>query len=724
MQSCATKENKDLQKEKSKNSLKALFPSLESYKSFIDDNGEDSQIKKSILNFAHENGLIHSVEEKDFISNIQSYTPDFKIDRNELSFETLKQDADIQSIRRLTNEINLLVKKHLNVEDEVNNTMFSRLGNEPPNTIRKRNTLRLLAFWIGYERSHLISKWNYEALLRICPTENFAKVDKGTRMAFTIKGDMINEKIIKRFKEELQKCLIELEISYASFAKDLLLKPTELSLNLPQNKANINNLSSYKNCVFDAILIAHQMMIRWSIIDNNTQKNVLSIAICTGHFSLFDKKYLHKILNAHLPENYCIRLCNFTHQCIINNDIRIIFNDVPTDIKEDHDETIRIWNIKSLWNVLYLDFIPIILDDPLLQIDTQDDLETLISGNEERRDQADLVSLYLKSSYNIMLGVEIAKTLFHRKLCHAANDIIEIIIARSPDHLSSRVQRMMNFTALAKSSPTYNISRIYFDRFEKEAIYIQQHHSNLGDDFESEYASGYYLQALYLLRLLRKNDGIYRYRSEVLDKNDVFRLLHKSESILEKGLTIPKTGYRSFYWLIRIASLRLILEQSQDYCEKEMIVFDKKNICADISSEYFTVLNFIRNGSFKRERLYKVIESYQNSVYLRSLIPNIHFSIAAFVWDFFPDFTIDDVKFIFASLEAAIKTANKVKKDSLYIYSIAGPFLIPHQEFIEQVKISIKEIEKRTGKVSQLKSKKEINQLRLDGFKLSLFHLV
>ena len=204
----------------------------------------------------------------------------------------------------------------------------------------------------------------------------------------------------------------------------------------------------------------------------------------------------------------------------------------------------------------------------------------------------------------------------------------------------------------------------------------------------------------------------------------MIQLLSKSESILKKSLTVPRTGYRSLFWLIRISSLKCILESTDEYFDKKTPITDVKNIYFDVSTEYLTVLSFIKNTALKRDRIYHSFQRYLDAVSSRSLKSNILFSLAVFVWDFFPELKIDDIKFILDSLYKSQKIAHTNKEENLCIYSITGPILISAEDFISQLNETIEKIENKVGKIGHLKSEKQINKARSDGYKISLYYII
>lgn len=79
----------------------------------------------------------------------------------------------MNSVRNLVLQINnLVVKFSLGEGMKVSSTMLSRLRTESADSPKKRNTLRSLAFWIGYARPELAASWHYPALLAACAGRN------------------------------------------------------------------------------------------------------------------------------------------------------------------------------------------------------------------------------------------------------------------------------------------------------------------------------------------------------------------------------------------------------------------------------------------------------------------------------------------------------------------------------------------------------------------------
>ncbi|KPA11349.1 hypothetical protein MHK_008449 [Candidatus Magnetomorum sp. HK-1] len=719
-------------KNKHSSALISALPSLNSYNEFCKDNDTDLEIKNSLVQYAYKNNLIDKPDEtklREFIeeNTINNDTDTLKMD---VDFNFLKKDSEIQSTRWLTKRINSLISQFKIKLPKVSNTMFSRLSSEPANTSTKRNTLRLCAFWIGFDRPHLLHKWNYENLIFLCPEEQKFKSNEGVKVEFSLhnRGDVINEKTIRWFRNELKDCLKFLKINYANNSSDKSYKMTEFSLNLPKENIEEEGFSrpeSYIKPMHDAMAIAHQMSIRWSLSPHNTQRKFLAIGIAAGELTSLDM-YLQTIINLQLPKNHIIRLTDFAHQCVLVNGIKVIFHNNPKEICMMNGEYINTWCINAIWHSLYFDFVPVILKDSIMQPDKNDneELKRLIWFS-DKSVRSDNIEFFLKNPYNSLLGLEIAKTLFHRRLFWAANYILEIVLSATPNNLSARSMRMVNFVDAAMRTQSYAVSRIQFERFTEEANFILHNFKHLDEDFLTELALGEYLHALLIFKLIRKHGGQYLDKNIKLDKSDVIQQLEKAESYLKKGFTVPTTGYRPFYWLLRVESLKTIVKTYEHHSEKEAPIYDTDEIFINISDNYFSTLGFFPKDILK-QRLFSIVEGYSQAVSLSSMKPNVLFSIATFFWDFYPELDVGIAKYILQKLSLAYELTENIKKDQICIYSITGSNLITANQFQKQIKMSINEITKRIGTLVDLEKKKEseiIDRNKIGGFKLYLFHI-
>jgi len=739
MVNSATKINNNI---KFESAIRAAFPNKETFQFFIEDN--ETEAVDSIICCAYENGLINERNHacmKKFIES-DSIEPNSNINTDGISFKIFKEKAGIKSTRWLTREINRLIEKCKLKMPKISNVMFTRLTTEPANTIAKRNTLRMLSFWIGFERSELIPFWNYETLLFLSPSQSHFKSNEGVRIAFSLhnRGDVINEKSIKWFKKELINCLKDLKINYANFNGSQSFQITEFSINLPKNSSEMDGYShpgSYGRCIRDAISISHQISIRWTLSEHNSQKRFLTIGIAAGEFANIDL-YLKPIINIELPGNPIIRLTDFAHQCVLINRVRVIFSNLPQQINIFNGEIIFVWWIIGLWNTLYLDFIPKLLSDKILQnnLEANNDLRNLLWFGDEittKNDKINIIKTFLKFPHNSLLGVEIAKTLYFRRNFWAVNEILEFVLNANPYDLTARTLRMLNFWNMGACSNKYSICEFQFKRARSEAEYIEQNCHSKDEDFYCEYGLINFIHAIIILKLLRKNNGLYK-EEELnisLTKKDVYKLLCDAEKIFERAFTVPSTGIRSLYWLLCCKSLKIILQKSEEFFNNNNLIIDKYNVCKQVSRDLLTAIGWFGDDlslykEIFQKRTSKIISEYENTVYLRCYKPNVMFSIAILLWDYSPEITYYMSKQIINLLNEIIKTANDLKQDDLSIYSVTGLRLLKIQDFIKQVDRTILEIQKRIGSFNSLSQKNDMDILddkTLGGLKLFMMNI-
>jgi hypothetical protein len=556
-----------------RSALAAAFPEIESFYSFVHDN--DDATVHSIINLACENQLIPENNKKLMLDYIEQKTPLYRaaIDIEDISFDRFKEVANVKSIRWLTREMNLLIKQLDLKFTDISNVMFTRLLSESANTAAKRNTLRVLSLWVGYFRSELHEQWNYHTFLNLALKKQHSRSNEGARIAFSLqnRGDVINEKSIKWFKNELKRCLQDLNIQYANFHGSQSFQLTEFVINIPKESSEMDGYShpvSYKQCIRDAVAITHQMLVRWTISEHHSPKRFLTIGIAAGEFSNIDH-YLKPIINKELPCNPAIKLTEFAYQCVLINRVRVIVCNEPYQIKIFNGEVLYAWCIKGLWSTLYLDFIPDLMSKNILKKSKDADTELkniLWFGNikTNTHNKQNIIKTFLKYPHNSILGLEIAKILYFRRNFWASNEILEFMLKANSLDLTARTLRMLTFWNMGADCTQYEVSEIQFNRADIEATFIEKNCAYKDEDFYCEYGLTQFVHAVIILRMLRMHGGIYKDESSHihLSSINVLELLNKAEKIFEHSLTIPTSGNRSLFWLIYCRSLKRILLKS------------------------------------------------------------------------------------------------------------------------------------------------------------------
>jgi len=727
-----------LEKEKIKLGIISMIPNSYSFIEFNEDMSGESI--NNLIKFLHTNSLISEstiVALKAFIEEnaLESEIPIFP---TKISFKDIIKKLKAHSFRQLAEQINQLSKDMQLGDVQVSNTMFSRLTNEPVNTPKKRNTLRLLSLWIGYKRPQLIYNWNYESLVKLCDNNTVSVAKNGVRIAFALqgRGDVINEKTLKWFKNELNQIIKDLNIKYASFEGSDSFQVNEFTIDLHSEHENQTDSYipiDYGKTVTDAIAIAHQMTIRWPLSPHINQRQNIAIGIATGEFSKLNI-YLKSLLNANLDEDAIIRVTEFTRLCVITNDIRVNFCKEPERIHSADDEIIKVWWLTSLWSNIYYDFIPILLTEKMLPTTR----ETFIKFKEslfipQKRDSTIHIALSAIHRYpqNTLLIIEITKVCFFRKMFHVANMIISTLLASNFHHVVARSMRMHIFLNLALEQQDLSVAKIYFQQSINEGLFISKYCAIEDEEPWCEFGIVYLGVAFRILSISRKKDkGEGVEDVEFVNYDNFINYLQKARKCFQQGLTFSPSGLgnRSGFWVVHTQTLIELFQSNDTFFSTKQPIRDLKDIYAQNASKYYTFSGWIDelfDFDFFIERAKSSIEIYETSVLLKSYIPNMKYAFAIMQFDFNPLLTTGDVKQVLDWLYKAKTSANDLIKHKLGIYSILNCFAqiqIPEEfiDYINKIIVLIKDLLKDD---LTKKDDNPIDKNKLKGIKLILLHI-
>ncbi|KPA18236.1 hypothetical protein MHK_001550 [Candidatus Magnetomorum sp. HK-1] len=418
--------------------LKAMFPSIDAYMNFTEDN--DGKIINSVIKYAFNKGIIHHDTEpafKNFIIENKTELTCKPIER--ININDFKRK--VSPYRDTAQQINSFIKKSKIKFSQINYSIFSRLINEECNNPTKRNAIRLISFWICYKKPELISVCNYNNLLELFGKINKPNNEEGCRIAFSLysRGNTIGNDVVIWLKKELKK-YISNNIKFTTYKNQIKLQfidTTTLYIDIPKNFSNninhLNHPESYAKVTNDAIDLAYQILILWFLSKFCTKGKFIAIGIAIGNFSDLNL-YIQAILQAKLPSESVIRLTDYAHQCVLINNIRVRFCHVPKEVEIVTGEISNIWWITEFWNVIYWDFVPALLKESILK--SEESLLNVLWFPDTINDICDSIYAqdssivtFLRSPQNILLGLEIAKTLYYRKKFWEANEIVRIILS-------------------------------------------------------------------------------------------------------------------------------------------------------------------------------------------------------------------------------------------------------------------------------------------------------
>jgi hypothetical protein len=564
--------------------------------------------------------------------------------------------------------------------------VLSRLKREPVDTVRKRDTLRSLAFWFGHERAYLGPVWNYLTLIRLCHEDvKSVNIRDGVRIAISVssRGDVVGNDIIEWLRREIRQYIRDglKDVPFDNWGTVRTYDLNTLFVDFPM-ESDISIPSTFQHSIRNAVAVAHQIAVRWSLSSYRTSKRFLSIGIAAGEFSTLDQN-LRTILNEKLPGDPVIRMSDYARQCILINDIRVDICPVHSEVILFNGEPLHVWWVVGLWSLIYWDFIPQLLEDGILKQDenarmslskllwfpdglTRADIETY---------QPNAVQAYLVRPHDTVLGIEIAKTLYYRRRFFEANEILRLVLSVYPHNFNARSFRMVIFRCLAAASTTYAEARIHFNRAEEEAVYIQSYCLGLNEDFFDEYAVIKLAHALMILRLMRGANAAGTIQEPMLSINAVKRLLDESENLFEKGLTVSPTGIRTLYLVTCVRILRQIILRDGERFIDQGLIAQSPDILTPASA-LFAAMGWARS-EFKEkaglEILFLILEKsfqiHQEAVALSSYRPTIFYCYAMALWDFYPVRTYMTARRVHDLLNEALSIADSVEKDGVCIYS-------------------------------------------------------
>lgn len=713
------------EKKKAISALQAVFPTPSAVSQFA-GNSDNRLLLDSILDFAARHDLIKSADEETLESFMQNHKPPDSsfVPNKRLHFEDLLEKKDEYlhlnlSLRAMTHRINALLASERIALPKVTNSMLTRLKKEPADTVYKQNVLRSLAFWLGHERPDCVADWNFDTLARLCSDgkqkENHSE---GIRIGFALysRGDVIDHEILGWLKKTL-KNYIEQSIShflYGRWGKVRSHDITTIYIDFPKEEERSDPVA-YRKCLRSAVDLAHQIAICWALSRYCTKNRFLSIAIVAGEYASLDN-YLLPLLSAKLPDDPVIRVSDYARQCMLINDIRVILCQHPTETTLFNGEALSIWWITALWSMYYFDFVGDLLTDKILLNNPAsiEKLSHILWFPEEAKqrpgkiDESNAVSTFFKFPHNSLLGVEVAKTLFFRRLFEEAVEILRIVLSTNPTDLIARTLRMQLFRNIAVDAKDYSMALRLFRMAEQEAFFIEKNCAYQSEDFFCEYAVVYMARAMHTLRHTRSNKKIAADREAIRQhRQDIYTALERAEDLLEKGMTVSPSGIRSSYLLGSVRVLLAILKS-----DEEIFINPQKPIDADFTTiwkparEILIQMGYFRKNlpeslqyEFMIKKMVQTSLIHNDSISLQSYRPTIFFCHAVSLWDFMPVRTVGTAKYILQTLGKAMEIARTMEKDDLCIYAFTRIYgeIIPVPEFVHHVDKSIAMIEKEAG---------------------------
>jgi len=704
------------------NAVLSIFPTIDSFENFVQqEKGFD--YAKSIIYWIYSNNLIMNETIDSFRSllldsNMNQRTEFYHLFENILSFSDFidKRSEYIgvkSSVKQFVKTINQFLKVNKIQIPAINDVTITRLRTGPADTPAKKNTLRALSLWIGHERHNCGLSYHYENLLYLCD-QNIDKIwneKEGCRVAIGLfsRGDLIDDALVRWLIEKIKK-------HQEDFDKDSVgtihsYNTTTLYVDFYKRNEESNQFyhpTTFGECINKAISFSYTLMIRWLLSKYNTSKRFLSIGIASGVFSDFDYYgYIQGILSEDIKNDPVIRLTDFTRQCIVINDIRVLICPAPKEQFISSGELNKVWWLDGLWNTIYWDLIPEMIYDKAILSDEKMRSLLWVSKNQMIDiNESDAVKTFLQSQNNTFLGLEIAKTLFYKRKFIEANEILRIILCREPKNIIARTLRISIHWNNGVNADTYSKAEMSFRLIEKEVEFIEEYCENKDEDYYCEYGLGIVGHAITILRFIKR---------EILDKSmltKVLSLLNDAESLYEKSKVISSTGSRSVYLLLYTKSLKGLILNDDLFITNfpyESCFIDKYKPFETVTNEVFTVIGWIhpdlkdlkQKMLFFENRAYQAIKLHDDSTFLRTYIPGVTFCYAVLLWDFNPFITRQTINKVMDLLQKAYQSASQLDNE-LCIYSVTrfNGEIMPVRTFqmhIEKCILALKKVIEQTN---------------------------
>jgi tetratricopeptide (TPR) repeat protein len=732
----------------------SAFPTVECFTLFY-QNKHNTPIGDSFIDFAVRNVVINTPDAESLEQFIRTHTDnEFKFRlTGDITFEELlnKKEETLNlnlSLRALCNRINAILTTHRIGLPRVTHSMLMRLKKESLDTDYKMNVLRSIAFWLGYERTELSRKWNFETLVSLFPESGASQKSddhtEGVRIGFSLtsRGEVIDHEIIGWLKKNIKSYITEAigHFLYGKWGKVKAYDITTLYIDFPKEREG-GNLVHYMECLKSAVALAHQIAVRWPLSKYYSKNRFLSIAITAGEYGVLEN-HLLSLLNASLPDDPMIRISDYARHGLLINDIHVILCQKPVEARLFNGESLPIWWITSLWTTHYFDFVSELLHDETLQntpasIEKLDRLLWPMGSQNAAAGHAgddNAIATFFKYPHHSLLGVEIAKTLYYRKRCSEAAEILRIVLSINPKDLVARTLRMMLLRNMALDTPSHRTAAAVFRQAIQEADNIREHCDFHTEDFYCEYAIVYLAQAMSTVRHMRTHPDL-RENLKEFEKlqQAVYQALDQAKQLFEKGMSVSSSGTRSSFLLKIAAVLKTMLES-----DKELFVNPEKPITggADIfqqeSMDVQWQIGYRRSELPVRQQDELVAKItiqkgviYNAAISLFSYQPTTLFCNAVALWDFLPVHTVLTAKIVRERIENAIDIARQAEEEKVGIYAFNRTYseIIPADVYIEHMQKALKIIDEEVGGDLTGREDSEVITAMADGRPPKLFTL-
>ena len=414
--------------------------------------------------------------------------------------------------------------------------------------------------------------------------------------------------------------------------------------------------------------------------------------------------HLLPLLSAKLPNDPVIRLSDDARQCILINDIRVVLCPKPVETTLFNSEALTIWWVEAFWSTLYFDFVPDLLNDPILQTHPEavEKLNCRLWPMDEdlprdiENDKPTAVDIFFKFPHNSLLGVEIAKTLYYRRRFAEALEILRVVLSINPFALVARTLRMILLRNIALDAPTFAARDGLFRQALKEAGFIKANCACESEDFYCENGVVYLAQAMSMVKYCRSQGG-FSGAGDALQglKKKVLASLDMAEDLMERGISVSPSAIRSSYLLGSVRLLKTILKNNAEiFTNPEIPMACHPHVAKTVSDTVLWQIGVNRTGlpdgildEMHEKMAIAKHAMHDSAISLQSYRPTVYFCHAVALWDMLQARTPTAIKRTKEMIQKAADIARGIEKDNVCIYSFTRTYgeMIPCGEFIHHM---------------------------------------
>jgi hypothetical protein len=693
--------------------LHALFPSMESFSDFRDNDREISrQAIPCIIRYAAKVHVIETETETAFMAFLQQnhetivdphYPEDFTFSD---VLETLTGNQSVNALIAQMDKIAGVLGL-----PAISAPMITRLKQHfVINTPKKRALVRLLAFWLAAKRPDL--GWHYDCLLKLPANASGltrpAQEKAGVTISFHLlgQGEIITPADVAWLKNELACCVDYLRLAGHVHRKLIeTIGATSFAIRSIKRSGPPDEPRLYMRAVRNVLAMAHQMAARWLLCPYSSSRKRLIMMIAAGPFAQTDQRILNPPEIQPVSDDPGIYLTDFAHLCAGVADVNVGFQRVThTDVFGNfHSEAP--WSVTYFWPNHYYDYIPCLLEEKMLPLSVTD------PSYEDFRRSLLFPELNLSVSFGAieamhrfpqssLMLLEITKVLRARRMIHEADAVIASLLLSNPHHLPARFLRMLIHCNLADMETDFESSGLAFERGIAEGEYLVERHKA---DSEIWCALGvlHFGRAMKMLRRLRANN---KGSGPVIQKSDILEHLDKAGKALLQGLSSSTSGQtmNCLFWLQYTRSFIGLFTIGKTIPEGHsgIALLDNADVFRQSGLRLFKTMGWIRNDTPtadlpSREDFDNIINTsmltfsrYENAMLGRSYIPYMHYLFALMLWDFTPFLTPLVLRMVLELLAGARLKAQALIKDNICVYQVLASYL-PAEQFIARIDRSI-----------------------------------